>query len=136
MANHGLHCINCSFNFFDSIENGAKIHGMSDEDVTSLINELNTINEKNFDYPFYITLKALDELKASKTLEEYVEIYADDELHLNIRLSNEKKKNQVEVDYKNVKIIFDKEIEKLVKNIVVDYVTDFNFEGFTIGKLF
>ncbi len=135
MANYGFHCINCNFNAFDSIENGAKIHGLTEAQINSLVSELNSMNSEEQKHPFYVTLRALTELKASKTLEEFVEVYADDELKLNLQIVKEKKKGQIEVDYKGVKIIFDKELEKLVKGVVIDYVLEFNFEGFTISKL-
>lgn len=135
MGNYGFHCINCNFNAFDSIENGAKIHGLTDVQINSLIKELNSMNEEKAKQPFYVTSRALVDLKASKTPEEFVEIYADEDLKLNLQISKEKKKNQIEIEYKGVKFIFDKEIEKLVKGTVIDYIVEFNFEGFTISKI-
>lgn len=38
---YGLHCTNCFFNAQDTVENGAKMHGMSDEDIDSMIEEIN-----------------------------------------------------------------------------------------------
>ena len=134
MANYGFHCINCNFNAFDSIENGAKIHGLTEKQIDSLISDLNSMSEEQVNQPFYVTGRAIDELKASKTPKEYVEIYANDELVLELQIASQKKKEQLEVSYKGITFIFDKEIEHLVKGSIVDYVSDFNFEGFTISK--
>lgn len=38
---YGLHCISCFASAFDTLEMGAKVHGMSDEDVTKMIEEIN-----------------------------------------------------------------------------------------------
>lgn len=38
---YGLHCTNCFFNSSDTIENGAKMHAMTDDDIDSMIIEIN-----------------------------------------------------------------------------------------------
>ena len=44
---YGLHCTNCFFNASDTVENGAKMHGMSDEEIDSMIEEINFELEKD-----------------------------------------------------------------------------------------
>jgi hybrid cluster-associated redox disulfide protein len=39
----GLHCVGCFASQFDTIEQGAKVHGMMDEEVKELIKELNIV---------------------------------------------------------------------------------------------
>jgi hybrid cluster-associated redox disulfide protein len=41
LAEYGLLCANCFLNRFDTLENGAKIHHMSDEKVNEMIKEIN-----------------------------------------------------------------------------------------------
>lgn len=41
LALYGLNCANCYFNATDTIENGAKMHGMSDEEIDIMIEEIN-----------------------------------------------------------------------------------------------
>ena len=41
LALYGLHCANCFFNSSDTIENGAKMHAMKDEEIDSMIEEIN-----------------------------------------------------------------------------------------------
>lgn len=44
----GLHCVGCFASAVDTIEVGAKVHGMSDEDIVELVKEINrVINESN-----------------------------------------------------------------------------------------
>lgn len=38
---HGMHCIGCIASQFETIEQGAKAHGMSDEDIDKMIEKAN-----------------------------------------------------------------------------------------------
>jgi hybrid cluster-associated redox disulfide protein len=48
LTEYGLHCLTCFFNEFDTLEMGAKVHGMTDKEVDDMINEINTQLEKEF----------------------------------------------------------------------------------------
>ncbi len=41
LAEYGLHCFMCPLNVFDTVEMGAKIHGMSDEEIKDMIEDVN-----------------------------------------------------------------------------------------------
>lgn len=41
LAEYGLHCISCFANSFDTLEMGAKVHGMDDDEVDDMIAEIN-----------------------------------------------------------------------------------------------
>ena len=41
MLEYGLHCVGCFANQFDTIEMGARIHGMTDEEVDEMVERLN-----------------------------------------------------------------------------------------------
>jgi len=45
LLDHGLHCVGCMANSFDTIEMGAKVHGMSDEEIAELVERLNEVVE-------------------------------------------------------------------------------------------
>lgn len=38
---YDLHCANCFINSLDTLENGAKLHGMSDVEIEKMIDEIN-----------------------------------------------------------------------------------------------
>lgn len=40
---YGMHCVGCAFAGGESIEQGAKAHGLSDRELKKLIEELNSI---------------------------------------------------------------------------------------------
>ena len=48
LSEYGLHCISCFFSEFDTLETGAKIHGMSDDEVDNMVSEINKQLEKEF----------------------------------------------------------------------------------------
>jgi len=41
LTEYGLHCANCFLNQFDTIESGAQIHGMTDEEIETMVAEIN-----------------------------------------------------------------------------------------------
>jgi hybrid cluster-associated redox disulfide protein len=45
LLDYGLHCVGCFANSFDTIEAGAKIHGMSDEEVDEMVLRVNEVIE-------------------------------------------------------------------------------------------
>ena len=47
MLSHGLHCVGCHVAAFETVEQGAKAHGMDDKQVEQLIKDMNdSIKEK------------------------------------------------------------------------------------------
>jgi hybrid cluster-associated redox disulfide protein len=43
MMEYGLHCFGCHFSVFDTIEQGARIHGFGDEEIGQLVRDLNAV---------------------------------------------------------------------------------------------
>jgi len=43
---YGLHCVGCEFAELDTIEAGAKTHGMDDETISMMIKDLNKVAGK------------------------------------------------------------------------------------------
>ena len=46
---YGLHCVGCSFSEFDTLENGARLHGMDDEVLQMMIDDINRVIEEGVD---------------------------------------------------------------------------------------
>lgn len=40
LAAYGLHCFQCAFNTLDSLESGAKSHGLSDTDIENMVTDI------------------------------------------------------------------------------------------------
>jgi len=43
MMEYGLHCVGCHFNVMDTVEQGCRIHGFSDEQIQLLIKDMNAV---------------------------------------------------------------------------------------------
>jgi iron-sulfur cluster assembly accessory protein len=41
MLEHGLHCVGCHANVFDTVEAGCKVHGLDDKTIDSMLVEIN-----------------------------------------------------------------------------------------------
>lgn len=41
MLEYGLHCVGCFANAYDTVEIGAKVHGMSDEEIEKMVKDVN-----------------------------------------------------------------------------------------------
>lgn len=41
LTEYGLHCANCFANQFDTLEQGAQLHEMSDKDIDQMVDEIN-----------------------------------------------------------------------------------------------
>jgi hybrid cluster-associated redox disulfide protein len=46
LMGYGLHCVGCHFSGADTLEMGAKMHGMDDEILDMMIRDVNIIIEK------------------------------------------------------------------------------------------
>ena len=43
LTTHGLHCIGCHVNPYESIEQGCKVHGMTDKEISRLVEDANKV---------------------------------------------------------------------------------------------
>lgn len=41
LIEYGLYCVNCPLKQFETIEEGAKVHGMNDQEIEKMIKEIN-----------------------------------------------------------------------------------------------
>jgi len=48
LSEYGIHCVSCFFSEFDTLQNGAQMHGMTEEEMDEMINEVNTQLEKEW----------------------------------------------------------------------------------------
>ena len=50
MLEYGLHCVGCFANAYDTVEIGAKVHGMTDEEIEKMLEDVNDRIEKEKKY--------------------------------------------------------------------------------------
>lgn len=147
MLSWGLACIGCSINVFESVEEGARVHGqMSDKEIEKLIIELNSVAKpikkyKLFD-SFYITKRALDEIDNSakkENKENYglslLVLEEDGEKEYELEFKKNKKANQEEFIIKTISFYINNTSKAFLENTVLDYIKTPLQEGFKFDKL-
>ena len=65
LAEYGLHCFGCEANATETLEEGCLGHGFSDEEIATLVDDLNTMYDERPPRPQTLTVTA----EAARTLE-------------------------------------------------------------------
>ena len=47
LMGYGLHCVGCHFSEFDTLEDGAMMHGLSNEDIELMLKDVNEVVGEN-----------------------------------------------------------------------------------------
>ena len=135
----GVHCIGCHVSYFETLEQGMKGHGMSNEEVDEIINEMNDVIDKeklSDNEEFKITEKAAnkikDVLKDKNGLRIEVVPGGCSGYIYNITTEDKINKDDQVIQDKEVKIIIDKESFDLLKGSKLDYVDSLQGAGFKI----
>ena len=141
----GVHCVGCHVSYSETLEQGFRGHGMSDEEVDTVIAKLNTaIEDSKLDEgkEFVITNKAAEKLK------EILKENNKDESGLRVEIipggcsgfqyGLELDDNTTDLDIifeeKGVKIIVSKENMSFLKGAKLDYVDSLQGGGFKISN--
>lgn len=145
MLEYGLHCVGCAINEFDTIQGGAEIHGMSDEEIKGLIDDLNSTLEKPRSYEnkhVRVTERAILKLielrreagaEGDKVLVEFAEDEEGKREYF-LELTEEKLPMHTEVPIGGVPFLFVTEFLSELKGLLIDYKETFTEEGFTFRK--
>ena len=135
----GVHCIGCHVSYFETLEQGMKGHGMSNEEVDEIINEMNDVIDKeklSENEEFKITEKAAnkikDVLKDKNGLRIEVVPGGCSGYIYNITTEDKINKDDQVIQDKEVKIIIDKESFDLLRGAKLDYVDSLQGAGFKI----
>ena len=141
----GVHCVGCHVSYTETLEQGFKGHGMSDEEVEMVIAKLNTaVEESKFEEgkEFIITNKAAEKLK--EVLKENSKESSGLRVELvpggcsGFQYGLELDDNTTDLDIifeeKDVKIIISKENMQFLKGAKLDYVDSLQGGGFKISN--
>ena len=141
----GVHCVGCHVSYVETLEQGFKGHGMSDEEVDSVVAKLNaSIEESKIDIgkDFIITNKAVDKLK--EVLKENnkegsglrVEIVPGgcSGFSYGLELDDNTTDLDLTIEEKGVKIIISKDNMQFLKGAKLDYVDSLQGGGFKISN--
>ncbi|MBI2657942.1 iron-sulfur cluster assembly accessory protein [Candidatus Woesearchaeota archaeon] len=141
----GVHCVGCHVSYHETLEQGFKGHGMTDDEVEMVIGNLNkAVEESKFDEgkDFIITSKAAEKLK--EVLKENskegsglrVEIVPGgcSGFQYGLELDDNTTDLDLTVEEKGVKIIISKENMNFLKGAKLDYVDSLQGGGFKISN--
>ena len=141
----GVHCVGCHVSYHETLEQGFKGHGMSDEEVDMVIEKLNkAVEEGKMDEgrEFIITNKAAEKLK--EVLKENskegsglrVEIVPGgcSGFQYGLELDDSTTDLDLTFEEKGVKIIVSKDNMQFLKGAKLDYVDSLQGGGFKISN--
>ena len=149
MLKYGLHCVGCSVNPFETIENGCLGHGMDESTINSLVDDLN----KNFENApehkndsegkiISITDSAAEkfnyfmkeEKKVNFGIRLNVIIGDEDNLEYGLEFAERPNKNEEIVEEHGFKLFVDKNVVNMIKGLEIDYLNNEHGSGFKLTR--
>ncbi len=91
LALYGLHCIGCAFSGSDTLEDGALLHGLTDDDIDNILIDINDLleNKKADGTSSFLTITLTE--AGAKALEALVEKTLEPPFLLAIHIDDEQK---------------------------------------------
>ena len=141
----GVHCVGCHVSYSESLEDGFKSHGMTDEQVDEVIAKLNkAVAEYKVEEgkDFIITSKAAEKLievlkennKEGSVLRVEVVPGGCSGFQYGLELDDKTTDLDLTIEEKGVKIIISKENLQFLKGARLDYVDGLQGAGFKISN--
>lgn len=145
LQDSGIHCVGCHISPFETLEQGFKGHGKSEEEINNILSKINNIIKQNIlnnDFQVYFTDKAVEKFIDIKTKE------IKDNSYLRLQVMpggcagfkydfsfDENKQDQdVIVEKGKLKILIDKDTLNFVKGAKIDYIESLQETGFKISN--
>ena len=150
MAERGLHCFGCHGAAFDTVEAGAKGHGMSDEDIEKMVDDMNQVVASKVAAKTVPKEEPAHDMKLSdKASSKLVELMkAENKAGFGLRVKvvpggcagfsydldfDEKAKDgDIVLDKSGIKIFIDKDSLEQMNGATIDYVDGLQGSGFKI----
>jgi len=139
MLSHGLHCVGCSVQYWETLEGGCKGHGFSDEKIDKLVSEINTaLTEDKGEFVATnnasLKLKEMAE-KEKKPAVLRIQVIAGGCAGFQYKFDfDEMNENDIIIESNGVKFIMDSESNKLLKGSKIEYIDTLNESGFRISN--
>lgn len=147
MLGYGLHCVGCAVNPYETIEQGALGHGMSEDMIKGMLDEINLVITKKPEYQLNeegITLSpaALETLKlinkdehAGKGGLKVKAIQEEGGLDYFLDLAKEPEEGDKVLEWKGLQIFIDQSSIDMMKPSIIDYLKTNEGEGFKVIAL-
>lgn len=147
MLEHGLHCVGCHANVFDTIEAGCKIHGIDDATIEGLVKQINEFvkeQPEKKDVPKEVSITDAASKKIGALLKEgkqegyglRVMVMPGGCSGYMYQMSFEKSSEDGDVvlESNGVKVFIDKESLDMLGGAEIDYIDTLNESGFKINN--
>ena len=140
MLSYGLHCVGCHANAFDTVEDGARGHGMPDEEIAQMIDEINAAINKKI-ATIEMTDKAIEKVKELRSLEKDKQ---DWPLRIAVTpggcagfgydmdFDDKVNANDMTLMFGDLKVLVDPDSFPLIKGSKIDFVDSLRGSGFKI----
>ena len=148
MLKHGLSCVGCHVNPYESIELGAKGHGMSEEEINTMIGEVNEslVNQSSApsisegDEQVFITdlaAKKIAEIFVAQSKQDYglrIEVVPGgcSGYMYNFMIDKEPTFEDTVIEEKGVKVFIDPESMEMLRGSTIDYIDSLQGAGFKV----
>lgn len=147
MLSHGLHCVGCHANVFDTIEGGARGHGMDDAEIALIIDEINTAINRRIDtiditpgaVAKILELRAIEHGKEDWPLRITVRSDAAGPEHTSSAFQYEMDfgsatNDDMRFDFNGLIVVVDPASYALLQGSSIDYIETFDAAGFKIDN--
>ncbi|MBI4399681.1 iron-sulfur cluster assembly accessory protein [Candidatus Micrarchaeota archaeon] len=146
MMKYGFQCVGCHVSPYETIEGGAKGHGLNDEQVDKIIKEINELMVKKAeevkDQKAEVKLTSLAVSQIKKLMEK--EGKKDQGLRISVipggcagysyemEFDEKASESDVVVEYEGLKVFYSREYSNTLDGIVIDYRESLNGSGFVM----
>jgi iron-sulfur cluster insertion protein len=141
---YGLHCVGCHVSYWETIEEGARGHGMSDEEIDMMVRDANLIikdpkHQANDDKEIHLTPKAVEKIKSFMNTDE-----KDSFFRISLQeggcsgysyvfsIDKKAKKDDVYFEKDGLKCAIEKKWFDSIKGSTVDYIETLQESGFKV----
>lgn len=140
MLGYGLHCVGCSANPFDTIESGCMVHGIDEETVDNLVNELNKMLNNKSDKVVSVTdmaaekfLEFMKEESSAKGVRLSV-LDNGNSLQYGLDLADKQNNSEIVFEDRGIKIFVERDVVDKVKGLGIDFIENERGSGFKINN--
>lgn len=146
MLGYGLHCVGCHVNAFETLEQGCRGHGMSDEDIEEMLKEINTAIEENHvdseGKDLVLTKKAVEKVKEfQKNMKKEghglrIEIIPGGCSGQSYAMDFDEKSTEedIVIEQDGVKIFVSKNDMELIRGSTIDFLDTMQGAGFRVDN--
>ncbi len=130
LLKNNIHCLGCGGRNFETIDQGLKVHGFSDEEIDKIVKELNKISQKII-IVTDIAAKKLKEIMKKQKKENYCLRVQAISGKYGLDFEKEKKNDDEVVKEQGLTFIIAKKTLPKVRGAKIDYIS-VPIEGFSI----